>query len=63
MTRKQSKQEWMNILDLAQHNLTLGNLLAVREAAYNAGIQSDYLTNAIRKEYRAIMRGNFGQAA
>ena len=63
MKREQRKQEWLDILDLAQHNLTLNRWLSVREAAYNAGIPSDYLTTEIRKEYRCIIRMQFDEAA
>ena len=58
---KQSKlaREWSDIIDLAKHNSSIALWLAARDAAFRAGERSDGYTAAIRKEYRALMRGDF----
>jgi len=63
MTRSQLKQEWQDILDLANHNKELARWLDARDVAFKAGDDTSGYTNAIRLKYRAIMLGNYDQAA
>ena len=59
MNQKQRNQEWQDILDLAKHNASLGRWLEARQRAHDMGDRTNGYTFAIRKEYRAIIRGDY----
>lgn len=52
-----SRMEWKAILKIAKTDKGIAGWLRDRERAFKAGLPSDGYTDAIRREYRKIMRG------
>lgn len=50
-------REWQNVLTLGQHEPELGRWLKGREEAYREGDSTRLWTNACRRVYRALSRG------